>query len=73
MPAAKPLHPLEYICWTRDWSYQHLADEIEQVTHIRRSQDCWRKVAQRKTVPQRRTEKAMNDFLAAQKLLKVAR
>jgi hypothetical protein len=73
MPAGK-ITPLEYLCWTRDWSYQHLADEIGKVTGIYRSQDCWRKVAQGKTKPQRRTKVALEEFLAHNKVpQKVAR
>jgi hypothetical protein len=45
------------------WSYQNLADQIAAFTGIRRTQDCWRKIAKDETVPNGSTAWAMNEFL----------
>lgn len=55
---------LDAACRAHDWSYQALADQVATIIHVRRSQDCWRKLAKGLTRnPNERTVRAVDEFL----------
>jgi len=56
---------LEVVRQSRDWSYQDLADAIEEATGFHRDQDCWRRICAGTTAkPNRRTQFALDQFFA---------
>jgi len=59
----KPLHQLEQLRRTRDWSYQDLADEIREATGFQRDHDTWRRICQHETLsPNACTRFALDKF-----------
>jgi hypothetical protein len=55
---------LEMVRQAQDWSYQELAENIEEATGRHRNEDCWRKICLGSTPhPRRTTLNIARDFL----------
>lgn len=59
---------LENLRLARDWTYQQLADAIEERTERRRDPDCWRRICLGLTPnPQKRTLDILEKYMKAER------